>query len=319
MEPARINRKKLFFMSGGAVLLLLALALALYLHNALNYQKAFTNQAETGLPAVGSPAGAENTGQSELGAANVITILFLGIDRIEERDWLDNYRSDTIALIRLDLAGKNIHVLNIPRDTYAYLPVTNKMDKITHAYVYGETTNQGVEASIAAVNNFLGRQAADYFVAMNLDPIPAIVDEIGGVEIDVEIEMKDHKADLDKGLQVLNGRQAFDYIHWRYSSGGDIDRIKRQQKFLSTLLQQQRESGKILETLQIVLKYKDDLRTSLTAGEMIALAKFVSELPKGSVTYQTVPGQAEMIDGVSYWIPDQGRTAELLRDFMYYE
>jgi hypothetical protein len=83
MEPARINRKKLFFMSGGAVLLLLALALALYLHNALNYQKAFTNQAETGLPAVGSPAGAENTGQSELGAANVITILFLGIDRIE--------------------------------------------------------------------------------------------------------------------------------------------------------------------------------------------------------------------------------------------
>ena len=313
MEPARKNRKKLFFISGGAVLLLLALALAYYLHNALNYQEAFTNQAE------GSPAGAENTGQSELGAAKVIHILFLGIDRIEERDWLANYRSDTIALIRLDLAGKNIHVLNIPRDTYAYLPVTNKMDKITHAYVYGETTNQGVEASIAAVNNFLGRQAADYFVAMNLDPIPAIVDEIGGVEIDVEIEMKDYKANLDKGLQVLNGRQAFDYIHWRYSSGGDIDRIKRQQKFLSTLLQQQRESGKILETLQIVLKYKDDLRTSLSAGEMIALAKFLSELPEGSVSYQTVPGQAEMINGVSYWIPDQGQTAELLRDFMYFE
>ncbi|HWQ88361.1 MAG TPA: LCP family protein [Desulfitobacteriaceae bacterium] len=313
METVRKNRKKLAIIISGA-LLLLAIALALYLLHALDYRNAFARQPESGLPAVGSAAGDL---QAALGSANVVYILFLGIDRIYERDtWLDTFRSDTIALARLDFDNKNIRVLNIPRDTYTYIPVENKMDKIGHAYVYGNIHDEGVPASIAAVNYFLQRQAADYFVAMNLDPIPKIVDEIGGVQIDVEIEMKDHNANLDKGLQVLNGSQAFDYIHWRYSSGGDIDRIIRQQKFLRALANQQRDAGKILETVQIILKYKDDLKTSLDTGQLIALAKFMSELPEGSVSYQTIPGQGEMIDGISYWIPDKDKTAEMISEFM---
>jgi anionic cell wall polymer biosynthesis LytR-Cps2A-Psr (LCP) family protein len=56
----------------------------------------------------------------------------------------------------------------------------------------------------------------------------------------------------------------YDYIHWRFSPGGDIDRIKRQQKFMSTFFKQQRDNGKLLETLYVVLKHDVHIETDLT-------------------------------------------------------
>lgn len=263
---------------------------------------------------------AEKDYKSDIGAAtNIINILFLGIDKTDEREsWLGIYRTDTIAIARIDLDSKKIKVLNIPRDTYTYVPVENKSDKINHAYAFGSLKGDGVQASIDTVNYFFNKNnnnVVDYYFLMDMEPIPAIVDEIGGVKLDVEIAMKNHGANLDKGLQVLNGRQAYDYIHWRYSAQGDIDRIKRQQKFMSTLYKQQRDSRKILETLQIVLKHKDDIKTDFTMKQMIGLATFMSDIPDGSVTYYNIPGRGKLIKGVSYWVPDEINTGEILKEF----
>lgn len=249
------------------------------------------------------------------GISNSVNILFLGVDKTEEREsWLGTYRTDTIAIARINLDTKQIKILNIPRDTYTFVPIENKKDKINHAYAYGSLQGNAVKASIDAVSKFTGNRI-DYYFLMDMEPIPSIVDEIGGVRLDVEIDMKDHGADLSKGLQTLNGKQAFDYIHWRYSAGGDIDRIKRQQKFMSTLLKQQRDSGKILETLDIVLKHKESIQTDLSLKQMIGLAKFIKEVPEGGVSYLTLSGEAKMIDGVSYWVPNEKETAELFTEY----
>jgi LCP family protein required for cell wall assembly len=249
------------------------------------------------------------------GISNSVNILFLGIDKTEEREsWRGTYRTDTIAIARINLDTKQIKILNIPRDTYTFIPIENKKDKINHAYAYGSFQGNAVKASIDAVSKFTGNKI-DYYFLMDMEPIPSIVDEIGGVRLDVEIDMKDHGADLSKGLQTLNGKQAFDYIHWRYSAGGDIDRIKRQQKFMSTLLKQQRDSGKILETLDIVLKHKDSIQTDLSLKQMIGLAKFIKDVPEGGVSYLTLSGEAKMIEGISYWVPNEKETAELFTEY----
>ncbi len=265
-----------------------------YINKSMNYKESLLTDHKE-----------EYSYKSDIGATkNVINILFLGIDKTEEQEsWLGVYRSDTIAVARIDLDNKTIKVLNIPRDTYAYVPVENKLDKINHAYAFGSINGNGVQASIDAVNEFINKKIVDYYFLMSMEPIPGIVNEIGGVKLDVEIDMKDHGANLSKGLQVLNGDQAFDYIHWRYSAGGDIDRIKRQQKFMSTLYRQQRDSKKILETFQIVLKYKNEIQTDFTGKQMIGLATFMSDIPNGNVTYYTIPGTGEMINGIEYWVP----------------
>ena len=157
-----------------------------------------------------------------------------------------------------------------------------------------------------------------------MDPIPAIIDGIGGLEIYVDTKMvdKDEYMDeakteyvtLEKGLQVINGKQAVTYLQWRNSPGGDIDRIERQRNFVSTLIKQQRENKRIIETMQIIMTYKDYIQTDLNTKQILGLAAFVNQLPEGSITYYNLSGYYKKINGISYWIPNNNE--EVLSDFL---
>lgn len=248
--------------------------------------------------------------------ANLVNILFLGLDRTEERDaTLGVYRTDSISLASINLDTLDIKVLSIPRDTYVYIPVKKKMDKINHAYVWGGSGEEGIKSSIETVNRFIKYSDVDYYFCIDMEPVPDIVDELGGVEVEVDVDMKTHGVNLSKGKQKLNGEQALQFIRWRYSSGGDIDRIKRQQALVSAMLSQIKESGKLIESISIVLKYNKYIKTNMDMKQMVALAKLWNELPEGtSVDYYVVMGEGKMIDQVWYMIPDEKVTDILLKE-----
>lgn len=248
---------------------------------------------------------------------NLAYILFLGIDRNDERqETMGVFRTDTIAVARVDIDNKKIKVLSIPRDTYTYVPIENKLDKINHAYAYGSLKGKGAEESIKAVNNLLGKTLINYYFLMDMEPIPEIVDQIGGVTIDVDMNMKDSGIVISKGNQVLNGEQSRLYLRWRYSPGGDIDRIKHQQKFMLSLFKQQKEAGKLLESMQILLKYHDNVKTDLSIRQMIGLARFSAEVPGDSVEYYIIPGRPQMINSISYWVMDKNETQKVISEFL---
>jgi anionic cell wall polymer biosynthesis LytR-Cps2A-Psr (LCP) family protein len=148
-----------------------------------------------------------------------------------------------------------------------------------------------------------------------MEPIPEVVDYIGGVEIDVDVDMKDHGANLSKGLQLLNGSKAFDYIHWRYSGSGDIDRIKRQQKFASAMLKKIKAEEKLTDTIHLILSYKNDVKTNLTLKQLIGMGKLATEIPQGTVQYSIIPGTDSIISNIWYYIPDEAATDQLLKSF----
>lgn len=294
-----MNKMKAVLLTIMVVVLAAGGLAAAFVSQSMNYKNLMD------VPGAGIAEAGDNY-QQEIGApTNVVNILFLGIDRTEERDgWLGIYRSDTIAIVRMDLDSKKIKVLNIPRDTYCYLPVRGGYDKINHAYAYGSLEGKAIEATIEAIHAYMGRECIDYYFSLDMEPIPTIVDDLGGVSLDVEIEMKDHGANLDRGLQLLNGQQVFDYIHWRYSPGGDIDRIIRQQKFMRTFFQQQRDKGKLLETLHVVLKNEVNIEKDLTMKQLLGLVYFLKGVPGGSITYYTFLGEGQNINGIDYWIPE---------------
>lgn len=247
----------------------------------------------------------------------VINVLFLGIDRTIERDYGEKatYRTDTISLLQIDLNTKKIKILCIPRDTYTFIPIEKKKDKINHAYAYGNMQGKAVEASIDAVNRFLKYDTVDYYFALDIKPLPEIIDSIGGIEMDVEMDMKNWETNLSKGKQLLTGKKAYEYIHWRYSKNGDIDRIQRQQKFLKALYKKLRESDKLVEITKIVLTYNKNIKTNLSAKQILGLAKLSGEISEENIKYYMISGSGKTIDKVSYWVPDAKKTDKFLKDF----
>jgi LCP family protein required for cell wall assembly len=254
--------------------------------------------------------------EADFGTENRINVLFLGIDRTEERDkTIGIYRADTICIARINLDSREAKVLCIPRDTYTFIPDKDKMDKINHSYAYGSVNNKAVEYTVNTVESFIRYSSIDYYFALDMEPVPEIVDRIGGVPLEVEIDMKTHGANLSKGLQVLDGKRAFQYINWRYSGNGDLDRIKRQQKLAGAIIKQLKAAGKMTDFISLVWKYKSNIKTNLTFDQMIAMALLANDMKGDNIEYSLIPGKGEYINKVSYWVPDEKKTNMLLKEF----
>jgi LCP family protein required for cell wall assembly len=256
-------------------------------------------------------------GSLDFNKSYIINILFLGIDRTIERDYGTEaiYRTDTISVIRIDLNTKKIKILCIPRDTYAFVPIEKKKDKINHAYAFGKMQGKAIEASTEAVNQLIKYAPIDYYFALDIKPLPEIINAIGGIEVDVEMDMKNWETDLSKGKQLLNGKKAYEYIHWRYSKNGDIDRIQRQQKFLKLLFQKLKASDKLVDVTKIVLSYRENLKTDLSTKQILGLANLSSEISEENIKYYMIPGSGKTINKVSYYVPNDKETDKLLREF----
>jgi len=312
-----MKRKKKIILILAAILLAGAGTLAVNLVQAFDYKSTLAVKEPKEPPKQEEKKEEEVDYKEDINApSNIITVLFLGVDKAKDRTQ-GVYRSDMIAIAKIDLNTNKIKVLSIPRDTYTYIPVEGKKDKITHAYAYGTIKGNAAQASIDAVEQFLGAgEIIDYYFSMDMDPILYIVDAMGGIEINVDTRMDypDYDVCLEPGVQMLDGMDAYLYLNWRYTAGGDLDRIKRVQYFMGELFKQLKASGKVKETLLLLIKYKDNFETDFTKKQLVAFAAFANQLPDGSVTYYNLTGGSKTINGISYWIPDPN--TEVISEFL---
>jgi LCP family protein required for cell wall assembly len=245
---------------------------------------------------------------------DVRMFLFLGIDRTEERDsQYSIYRADSISILRIDLENSWAKVLSIPRDTYTYLPITDKKDKINHAYAFGTLKGRAEASMLEAVNLLLEEEEMRKYFTLEMEPIAAIVNQIGGVWVDVEIDMNTHGAQLSKGYQKLNGEEAFDYIHWRYSGDGDIGRIRRQQQFAIALLKKLSEEYKGTDLTKFFLSNSEYSNTNIHVSELAEVTEALSVIE--DIEFATLQGSSIKIDGIYYWKLDETKLNETLTWF----
>jgi hypothetical protein len=100
---------------------------------------------------------------------------------------------------------------------------------------------------------------------------------------------------LSPGHHLLTGFQALAYVRARYTlgNGSDLDRIKRQQAFMSSLIQRAR--SKLLDPLAIY-RFLDAATKSLTIDSQMggihglySLGRSLGNLPESKVTFFTLP------------------------------
>ena len=226
-------------------------------------------------------------------------MLVVGEDDVE-----GSKRSDTILFVTVELDDKCIKVLSLPRDTYVAIP-GHGHHKLNSSFAYG-----GVELLKTTVENYLGEPIL-YYVIVDYENFPKLVDAFGGVEIDVKKKMRyvDRAGHLDiniqPGIQQMDGTTALHYVRFRKDALGDIGRVQRQQQFIKALLKRAYSPSIIVKLPAIIAETMNMFKTDMPINLAAVLAGFAkTELKREDIYMSTLFGQAEMIDNLSYWVGD---------------
>lgn len=216
------------------------------------------------------------------------TILLSGIDN-------DAGGSDTNILMRFDAVNKSIDLVSLPRDS-----LMASGHKLNYAYARG-----GTEQLREEIADLLG-VPVDFFVSVDLKGFIKLVDEIGGVDFDVPINMdyddpyQDLHIHFTKGLQHLDGQAAMEVVRFRHNNDGtgygteDIGRIGTQQAFLKAVAQKLLKLENISAMAEVFMNY---VKTDLTLGNLVWLAnEALSMGGMDAVSFATLPG-----DGTGYY------------------
>jgi LCP family protein required for cell wall assembly len=171
------------------------------------------------------------------------TVLLLGSDD-DSKFGPDHVLTQSMILMRVQPATKEVTMLSIPRDLYVHLS-TGGSGKIDGAYSYG-----GAGAAIATVEQDFGVHVDDY-IWVGLLGLVKVIDAIGGIDIVTNSPVMDDYYPSDiygswpydfqrvavlAGPQHLDGIHAMQYVRSRHSDlQSDYGRSKRQQQVLQAI------------------------------------------------------------------------------------
>jgi polyisoprenyl-teichoic acid--peptidoglycan teichoic acid transferase len=267
----------------------------------------FTGQEEDALE--------DQTEQNDKESMDPVTLLVYGTDAgvwEEDQEQEDKGNADTIILIKVYPESGNIALLSIPRDTLASIP-GHHQTKINHSLSYG-----GSELLVETVEDFTGC-LIDYYVGFDFYAVRIFIDLIGGIEFYLDRDFIIGESLLEAGLQKLDGEQALAVIRSRQDPMGDIERVKRQQRFLETMVGEISDlSLEELFFLGVVTWGQVD--TNLDIMKAINLADAFIDISTENLEMEVLPGRFLNIDDISYWEVDPARKEEIINDlFESYE
>lgn len=223
-------------------------------------------------------------------------ILLMGLDGREETQGTN--RTDTMILVSLDTKEFKGRLLSIPRDTR--IQYQERWMKINGVYELG-----GADATVEAVEALMGTKV-DRYAVVDFSGVEALVDLMGGIEVDVPKRMYKplENIDLQPGFQFLDGSQALGYMRYRDGSLSDFDRSDRQKEVILQLVTKALRPEKLLklpEVIRTALKYMD---TDLTTQEILSLAKAGNAFLDNGMESVLLPGKGATISGGWYYIAD---------------
>jgi LCP family protein required for cell wall assembly len=234
-------------------------------------------------------------------------ILVLGSDA-REGDTVS--RSDTIMLCRLDPETKRVSILSIPRDTKVELAGYGTQ-KINAAMAYG-----GPAGAVDAVSDFVGVKIS-HIVMIDFEGFVDVVDELGGITINVPAYSSYNGIELQPGVQTLNGEQALTFVRDRKNYGlGDFQRGANQRTFLKAVIKKVLQAP-ATDIPGLVNSLAGGARTDLTTTQFIDLALSFRGMDADADMYVgQVPSTTATINGISYVIAIEDEWAPVRENYV---
>ena len=314
-----MSRKKKSWSTTKKVVLSLVMVLVILIGTVLGFYKHIKNK----IYVKKEPSISNN--DSELKEVEGITnVLLIGVDA---RDLDEPCRSDSMIIATIDNNNKKVKLTSLFRDTLVDIPGHGEA-KLNSAYMLG-----GPELLLETVKETYNI-SIDKYIIINFWGFEAIVDYIGGIEVDV----KDYQLEeLNKyigestggndcpveeaGVQTLNGKQALSYARIRYNVGDEYERTDRQREVIFKVVEklQNTKPSKYLGIMNTMLEY---IRTNIDPLEALNMAYTIYKFPSLDVEQLQIPLVAlsetrNYKELGSVFLMDRLQNASILYNFIY--
>ncbi|HYH93590.1 MAG TPA: LCP family protein [Candidatus Saccharimonadales bacterium] len=253
-----------------------------------------------------------------------LNILLIGADRQG-----GGHRTDTLITVSIDPVTKQVAMFSLPRDTKD-VPVPPGPARSAWGSVFGQKINsffvqnhdredlwpgnkntRGYNGLKSMLGHLYGIDIK-YFVEVDFEGFKAVVDAVGGVNVNVQTPVVDdtYPAGVGKslrlyipsGLQHMTGAQALRYARSRNTSS-DFDRAARQQRVLLSLREQADPQALIPRLPELVEALKKSIKTDIPLDQIDELLGLATEVDTKNIrSYVLSPPLYQDECLTCYWI-----------------
>ncbi|MBQ6448660.1 MAG: LytR family transcriptional regulator [Bacillus sp. (in: Bacteria)] len=291
------KKKRKWLKVTGIILLLLVIGIGIYLYTVWHSLSTAVNNMHEPIERQTS----KRTDTLSLGDKEPFSVLMLGVD---ERDG-DSGRSDTMIVLTVNPDKKSVKMLSIPRDTRTEIVGHGTTDKINHAYAFG-----GVPMSMDTVENFLDIPI-DYYMQINMEGFKDIVDSVGGVTVENDLDFTYEGVHFAKGPVNLNGEDALKFSRMRYDDPrGDFGRQLRQRLIIQAVIKEGASLNSLTNFDSIFEALSKNIKTNITFDEMIDIqSKY--KAAASNIEQLTINGSGQTINKVWYLVVDDSEKTKI--------
>jgi LCP family protein required for cell wall assembly len=226
-------------------------------------------------------------------------------------------QSDTLMVIHIPADRQWAEVMSIPRDSWVNIPSCKMGNgrlssptefKINEAFalgnLHGNHTGLGAACTVKTIEQDTGIYV-NHFIVVNFAGFMSMVAALGGVEecSPVPLDAPGSGLDLSAGHHMLNPTEALAYVRARHGlgDGSDLERIVRQQAFMTSLIS--RAKGELYNPLA-VYQFLDAATQSLTIDSQLGglmglynLDQSLRSIPPSKIAFFALPNfpRAEVV------------------------
>ncbi|GLW05383.1 hypothetical protein Misp01_05130 [Microtetraspora sp. NBRC 13810] len=211
-------------------------------------------------------------------------------------------RTDTMILMHISPNRDNATLISFPRDSMVQIPscvADNGTQLAPRTEMINAAYNEGGIACTVKTLESLTKIRIDHFVEVDFTGFKNIVNALDGIRVCLKepVDDKASKLKLDAGWHNLRGEAALGYVRLRhYGNGSDIDRIKRQQVFLSQVVKKATSSDLITDPTKLIgfiraatASVKMDPQLANNTETLIQIAQSARALTSSGVKFVTIP------------------------------
>jgi len=233
------------------------------------------------------------------------------------------YNANVLMLVHLPGNGTRATAISIPRDDYVDLPGAPDgiaKGKIKQAYGFAfdqehkklvaagvtdqtsleqQSRDAGRREEVDTVAQLLGGVPIDHFVEVTLVAFYQFAQVVEPITVCLNEDTRDSYsgADFHRGYQQINAAQAVAFVRQRRDTVHpqlnftDLDRERRQQAFIASLIYQLKQAGTFLNPgrLRALITVAKQNIAADTGLELLSFAQQASALTGGNITFTTLP------------------------------